>query len=193
MTTRSPQVFERLERLRSHGITRDAAQMTQTPHGPWYYEQVDLGFNYRMTELQAALGTSQMQRLRDYVRARTRLAQHYQEALSDLPLVPLRLAAGRTSAWHLYVVQIPKTAPSSRRELFEQLKAAGIGVNVHYIPVHLQPYYRALGFTEGSFPAAERFYQQALTLPLHPGLSSSDLQHVIGTLHQSMGRLEAAA
>ena len=193
VTTRSKEVFDKLERLRSHGITRDPAQFVEVSHGPWYYEQVDLGFNYRMTELQAVLGVSQMGRLRNYIRVRTRLAQHYQAALSDLPLTPLRLFSGRTSAWHLYVVRVDESSPLGRQELFGLLRAAGIGVNVHYIPVHLQPHYRKLGFTGGDFPAAERFYKHALTLPLHPRLSDADLAHVTGTLQQYLRDLEVTA
>ncbi len=193
VTTRSQEVFNKLERLRSHGITRDPSQFVQVPHGPWYYEQVDLGFNYRMTELQAALGVSQMGRLRDYIRVRTRLAQLYQAELSDLPLTPLRLLPGRTSAWHLYVVRLTEQSPVSRQALFNQLRQAGIGANVHYIPVHLQPYYRKQGFQEGDFPLAEAFYQQAITLPLHPGLSGADVAHVTQTLHHQLQVLEVAA
>ena len=193
VTTRSQEVFNKMERLRSHGITRDPSQFVQVPHGPWYYEQVDLGFNYRMTELQAALGVSQMGRLRDYIRVRTRLAQLYQAELSDLPLTPLRLLPGRTSAWHLYVVRLTEQSPVSRQALFNQLRQAGIGANVHYIPVHLQPYYRKQGFQEGDFPLAETFYQQAITLPLHPALSGADVAHVTQTLHQHLQVLEVAA
>lgn len=193
VTTRSQEIFNKMERLRSHGITRDPSQFVQVPHGPWYYEQVDLGFNYRMTELQAALGVSQMGRLRDYIRVRTRLAQHFQAELSDLPLVPLRLLPGRTSAWHLYVIRLTEQSPLSRQALFNQLRQADIGANVHYIPVHLQPYYRKQGFQEGDFPLAEAFYQQAITLPLHPGLSGADVAHVTQTLHHQLQVLEVAA
>ena len=193
VTTRSQEVFNKMERLRSHGITRDPSQFVQVPHGPWYYEQVDLGFNYRMTELQAALGVSQMGRLREYIRVRTRLAQNHNAELSDLPLTPLRLMPGRTSAWHLYVVRLTEQSPASRQALFNQLRLADIGANVHYIPVHLQPYYRKQGFQEGDFPLAEAFYQQAITLPLHPGLSGADVAHVTQTLHHQLQVLEVAA
>jgi UDP-4-amino-4,6-dideoxy-N-acetyl-beta-L-altrosamine transaminase len=173
----------RLELLRSHGITRDADLMQGDAHGPWYYQMLELGFNYRMTDLQAALGRSQLLRLDDFVRRRRELAARYHEKLTTLPLQLPPLAPLEESAWHLYVVRLPLThAAAPRRLVFERLRAAGIGVNVHYIPVHLHPYYRRLGFAPGDFPEAERFYREAITLPLHAELGTEAQDRVIREL-----------
>lgn len=171
-----------MERTRTHGITRDPAQMRGETEGPWYYQQVDLGLNYRMTDLQAALGESQVRRLREFVRMRTELADRYDALLRGLPVVPAPRRAGARSAWHLYVIQLDAALERRRREVFERMRAAGIGVNVHYIPVHLQPYYRDLGFREGDFPHAERYYRRAITLPLHPGLTHAQQDRVVAAL-----------
>jgi len=176
-----------MERARSHGITRDPAQMRGESEGPWYYQQVGLGPNYRMTDLQAALGCSQMRRLREFVHVRTELADRYDRLLAGMPVAPAPRRAGALSAWHLYVVQLDGALEPRRREVFERMRAAGIGVNVHYIPVHLQPYYRDLGFREGDFPNAERYYRRAITLPLHPGLSHGDQDRVVAALREAIG------
>lgn len=173
---------ECMARLRSHGIVRDAA--AQAAEGPWYYEQVELGFNYRMTDFQAALGLAQLERLDEYVAARRRLADRYDRLLAGLPLRTPWRDPEADSAWHLYVVRLDE--PSRRRDVFERLRAAGIGVNVHYIPVHLQPDYRRLGFAPGHCPIAEGYYASALTLPLYPGLSEPDQDRVVQELEQSL-------
>ena len=178
--TNDAALAERMADLRSHGVTRDPARMRQTPDGPWYYEQLDLGLNYRLTDLQAALGVSQLARLEDFVERRNMLAERYDAALADLPLARPGRMEGARSAFHLYVVRLDD--PAIRRPVFERLRQEGIGVNVHYIPVHLQPYYRDLGFGEGDFPRAENYYARAITLPLHPGLSEDDQDRVIATL-----------
>jgi len=158
--------------------------MTHEPDGPWYYQQIDLGFNYRMTDMQAALGLSQMSRLDAFVDRRYRVAARYAEALAALPLsLPPAEPEGR-SALHLYVVQVG--AGHDRRTVFEALRARDIGVNVHYIPVHLQPYYAALGFRPGHCPDAERYYAGAISLPMHPGLSEADQDRVIGALRDAL-------
>jgi len=175
-----------VERTRTHGITRDPAQMRGESEGPWYYQQVGLGLNYRMTDLQAALGESQMRRLGEFVRVRTALANRYDRLLAGLPVVPAPRRAGALSAWHLYVVQLDGALEARRREVFERMRAAGIGVNVHYIPVHLQPYYRDLGFREGDFPNTERYYRRAITLPLHPGLTHAEQDRVIAALREAI-------
>jgi len=176
-----------MERTRTHGITRDPAQMRGETEGPWYYQQVELGLNYRMTDLQAALGASQMRRLREFVRVRTELADRYDSLLEGLPVMKAPRRAGAASAWHLYVVQLSSTLESRRREVFERMRAAGIGVNVHYIPVHLQPYYRDLGFCEGDFPNAERYYRRAITLPLHPVMTEREQDAVVDALAEAVG------
>jgi UDP-4-amino-4,6-dideoxy-N-acetyl-beta-L-altrosamine transaminase len=175
-----------MERTRTHGITRDPAQMRGETEGPWYYQQVDLGLNYRMTDLQAALGESQVRRLGEFVRMRTELADRYDALLRGLRVAPAPRRAGARSAWHLYVIQLDATLEPRRREVFERMRAAGIGVNVHYIPVHLQPYYRDLGFREGDFPNAERYYRRAITLPLHPGLTHAQQDRVVAVLSEAI-------
>jgi UDP-4-amino-4,6-dideoxy-N-acetyl-beta-L-altrosamine transaminase len=171
---------ERMSLLRSHGITRDAARMTREPDGPWYYQQIELGFNYRMTEMQAALGLSQMARLDDYVARRHALADRYDAAFADLPLtLPTRPGESR-SALHLYVIRLQAVA--EHRRVFEALRAGGIGVNLHYIPVHTQPYYEKLGFRTGQFPVAERYYAVAISLPMYPTLPHADQDRVIGQI-----------
>lgn len=183
--TNRPALVERLRRLRSHGMTRDPAQMDEASHGPWYYQQVELGFNYRMTDMQAALGLSQLGKLAAFVERRRELAARYHSLLAGLPLQLPAPQPEAESAWHLYVVRLQtERIGKSHREVFEALREAGIGVNLHYIPVHLQPYYRALGFAPGDFPEAERYYGQALTLPLYPAMSEAEQDIVIRQLQQ---------
>lgn len=183
VVTNDPQLAAHLQRLRSHGMTREPTQMDQPSHGPWYYQQVELGFNYRMTDIQAALGVSQMAKLAAFIARRRYLAERYGRLLQDLPLTLPSLEPLADSAWHLYVVrlQLPRIA-ASHREVFEGLRAGGIGVNVHYIPVHLQPYYRDLGFAEGNFPRAEAYYGEAISLPLYPGLTDAEQDQVVAQL-----------
>jgi dTDP-4-amino-4,6-dideoxygalactose transaminase len=151
--------------------------------GAWYYQQVELGFNYRMTDFQAALGISQLQRLDEFVARRSQLAARYDHLLADLPVARLTLNLVMTSAWHIYVVHVPSGV---RRRVFDAMRAAEIGVNVHYIPVHLQPYYRKHGFKPGDFPEAERHYSAAITLPLFPSLSEADQDRVVAALRQTL-------
>jgi UDP-4-amino-4,6-dideoxy-N-acetyl-beta-L-altrosamine transaminase len=174
--TNDPAVARRMARLRSHGISRDPADMTREPDGPWYYEQLELGFNYRLTDIQAALGMSQMSRLDRFLSLRSALAGQYDRALSDLPVQTQRVSGYASSAWHLYVIRV---AAGIHETVFRQLRALGIGVNLHYIPVHLQPYYRGLGFREGDFPEAESYYREAITLPLFPAMSDAEWNRVI--------------
>lgn len=176
-----------MERVRTHGITRDPAQMRGGSEGPWYYQQVGLGLNYRMTDLQAALGESQMRRLGSFVRTRSELADRYDRLLDGLPVVRAPRRPGAESAWHLYVIQLEQPLADRRRQVFERLRSAGIGVNVHYIPVHLHPYYRDLGFREGDFPNAERYYRRAITLPLHAGLTLAQQDRVCEALREAIG------
>lgn len=186
--TNNPKLAERMALLRSHGITRDPNLMTHAPDGPWYYQQVDLGYNYRMTELQAALGLSQMERLDSYIAARVERAKRYDTALSDLPITLPEQLPGTNSAWHLYVIQLQDSAPVAHRELFEKLRGDGIGVNLHYIPVHLQPYYKAMGFAEGDFPVAEAYYKRAISLPLFATLTHEQQDVVISTLSRHLSQ-----
>jgi UDP-4-amino-4,6-dideoxy-N-acetyl-beta-L-altrosamine transaminase len=179
ITTNNPELAQRLELLRSHGITRDGHLMEGAIQGGWYYEQVDLGFNYRMTDIQAALGLSQMDKLEVFSKRRREIADLYDRELLGLPVTPLFRDSRGVSGWHLYVVRLNLNAiGKSRGEIFEGMRASGIGVNVHYIPVHLQPFYRKKGFSEGMFPEAERYYREAITLPLFPKMSESDVSRV---------------
>jgi UDP-4-amino-4,6-dideoxy-N-acetyl-beta-L-altrosamine transaminase len=173
--TNDPELAERLHRLRSHGITRDPERMAGPADGPWYYEQTGLGFNYRMTDIQAALGISQMKRLDAFVLRRQELADCYAEELRGLPLALPWVAPGVASAFHLYPVVIdPGKTRRGRREIFENLRQRGVGINVHYIPVYLQPYYRRLGFVAGYCPEAERYYANTISLPLYAALTAED-------------------
>jgi UDP-4-amino-4,6-dideoxy-N-acetyl-beta-L-altrosamine transaminase len=176
-------MLRRLARLRSHGITREPDEMEGESEGPWYYQQIELGYNYRMTDIQAALGMAQLSRVDAFVARRRALATRYGELLKDLPLqLPM---PDPDSAWHLYAVRLADA--TQRRRVYDAMQAAGIGVNVHYIPVHLQPWYRRMGFQPGDFPAAEAYYAGALTLPLYPGLSEQDQERVVRTLQQALG------
>ncbi|TAM15989.1 MAG: UDP-4-amino-4,6-dideoxy-N-acetyl-beta-L-altrosamine transaminase [Rhodanobacter sp.] len=184
---RDTELARRMERLRTHGITRDPQEMTHAPDGPWYYQQIELGYNYRMTELHAALGFSQMQRLDAYVSRRHAIADRYDAMLASLPVTtPIRSPENR-SGLHLYVIRLQHDRLArSRREVFELLRKSGIGVNLHYIPVHLQPWYVQLGFKQGDYPEAERYYSEAISLPMFPTLTDSQQDHVVNALAKAL-------
>ena len=158
--------------------------MTEASHGPWYYQQVALGFNYRMTELQAALGLSQLDRLAQFVQERIRLTGLYQQLLQGLPLELPAPAVDGISSWHLYIIRLHDT--TTRLRVFEALRASGIGVNVHYIPVHTQPDYQQLGFKPGDFPRAERYYEEAISLPIYPDLDEAQQTWVVECLRRAL-------
>jgi len=177
ITTNSSDLYEKLCLLRTHGITKDQDKLSRND-GPWYYEQHELGFNYRITDIQCALGLSQLKRLDDFVERRREIAARYNQAFSacDELIVPVQ-RSGTDSSWHLYMLGLRSL---DRRLVFEKLREAGLGVNVHYIPVHLQPYYQdKFGCKEGDFPEAETYYHGAITLPLFPTMSDDDIQYVI--------------
>ncbi|MEH6822368.1 MAG: UDP-4-amino-4,6-dideoxy-N-acetyl-beta-L-altrosamine transaminase [Motiliproteus sp.] len=181
--TNDKAVADRMALLRSHGITRDPELMTHDADGPWYYQQIELGFNYRMTELQAALGLSQMQRLDQFVAQRHQLALRYNALLDRLPVVTPYQHRDSYSGLHLYVIRLQRNQiQRSHREVFEGLRERGVGVNLHYIPVHLQPYYQQMGFKAGDFPEAERYYAEAISLPMFPGLTTADQERVVEVL-----------
>ena len=193
--TNDGDLAERMAMLRSHGITRDPARFRGNGHpkedvhasqhhaARWYYEQQMLGYNYRMTDIQAALGASQLERLDDYIERRNTLARRYDHSLKDLPLQLPTVQPENRSAFHLYVVRLKRNATArSHRQVFEELQRGGIGVNLHYMPVHLQPYYRELGFAAGQYPDAETHGDEAITLPLYPFLRPQDQQLVIDKL-----------
>lgn len=179
---------EKMALFRSHGITRDPAQMTHASDGPWYYQQIELGYNYRMTELQAALGVSQMDRIDDYVTRRHAIARRYDEQLAGLPVVTPWQHPEGYSGLHLYPIRLQlDRIGRSHREVFELLREQGIGVNLHYIPVHTQPYYQRMGFKAGDFPEAERYYAEAISLPMYPTLSTTQQDQVITAVGEVIG------
>jgi dTDP-4-amino-4,6-dideoxygalactose transaminase len=182
--TNDTQIAKKMELLRSHGMTRDPERMDGESHGPWYYQQVELGFNYRMTDMQAALGSSQLVRLNSYLERRHVLADRYDRLLAGLPVIRPWRDPDCYSSLHLYVVQLATELGSGpgRREVFHRMRAAGIGVNVHYIPVHTQPYYRKAGFGETRFATAESFYAGAITLPLYATLTDNEQDRVVDAL-----------
>ncbi len=183
LLTNRADLHQRIVLLRSHGITRDPAQMQGPAEGAWYYEQIELGYNYRMTDLQAALGASQMARLPAFLARRRGLAQRYRDAFTGWPIATQAQPAYALSAWHLFPVLIdPARCGRDRRTVFDTLRAAGIGVNVHYIPVHTQPDFQGIGFRRGDFPQAESYYHQTLSLPLHAELSDAQQDQVIDAL-----------
>jgi UDP-4-amino-4,6-dideoxy-N-acetyl-beta-L-altrosamine transaminase len=191
--TNDPKLAERLGYLRTHGIVRraqwteedGAPRLNEERYGPWYYEQIELGLNYRMTDIQSALGHSQLTRLDPFVARRRELAARYDRLLAELPLTCPWQHADTNSAWHLYVIRLRRNDIAlSRRQVFDALRAAGIGVNVHYIPVHTQPYYRRLGFETGMFPEAESYYEDAITLPLFSKMTNEEQDTVVAALEK---------
>ncbi|ROR20609.1 UDP-4-amino-4,6-dideoxy-N-acetyl-beta-L-altrosamine transaminase [Vibrio crassostreae] len=178
--TNQKELADKMALLRSHGITRDPEMMTEASHGGWYYQQVDLGFNYRMTELQAALGVTQMQRLDEFVAARHMLSKRYNQMLSELPLVLPYQLENTYSGLHLFVIRLKLDEISlTHKQVFDALRENGIGVNLHYIPVHTQPYYQAMGYSEGNFPESERYYQEAISLPMFHGMTEEQQNTVV--------------
>ena len=185
VVTNNAGLAQKMDLYRSHGVTRNPQLMMKETEGPWYYQQVDLGFNYRMTELQAALGVSQLYRLHEFVSKRHQIAQRYNEILHNLPVVLPYQLPQTYSGLHLYVIRIQlDRIKKSRKEIFESLRAKNIGVNVHYIPVHTQPYYQAMGFTVGDFPQAEAYYEAAISLPMYPDLSEDQLNYIYQSLKE---------
>lgn len=176
-------LLERLRLLRSHGIARDPAAMASPDEGAWYYEQIDLGYNYRMSDMQAALGLSQLNRLEAFVQRRRFLASQYDQALEGLPLVRPWQHPDCQSSYHLYPVQVVGGS-KQRRELYDALHHRDIRVQVHYIPIHTQPYYRSLGFACDAFPEAESYYARTISLPMYPAMTDEDQAAVVDTLHE---------
>lgn len=185
--TNDPKLAKRMSLLRSHGITRDQSEMTHEPDGPWYYQQVDLGFNYRMTEMQAALGVKQMERLDKFVARRHELARRYDDMLSHLPVSTPWQHSDSYSGLHLYVIRIQlKKIGQTHLQVFESLRQLGIGVNLHYIPVHTQPYYLNMGFKVGDFPEAESYYSEAISLPMFQTMSDAQQDEVVAALRKAL-------
>lgn len=185
--TNRADLYEKLIRLRSHGVTRCNDLFQQPSPGPWYYEQIELGYNYRLTDIQAALGLSQTKRLDAFVARRREIAHAYDEALANLPVSRPWQDPSTHSSWHLYVIRLAlDQIKKAQRQVFEELRKASVGVNLHYIPVHLQPFYRDLGFKPGDFPEAERYYREAVTLPLFPRLTREELNLVVARLRMTL-------
>lgn len=182
--TNDKDLYEKLVLYRSHGITRDSKLMTRTADGPWYYQQIDLGFNYRMTDMQAALGYSQMQKVDEFVSKRRYLAERYNELLKNINDIQLPYQNEDTnSSWHLYVVRVDFSKISkTKQQIFAEIKEKGIRLNLHYIPVHTQPYYESLGFKDGDFPNSEKYYEEAFTLPLYYSLTDEQQDYIVKSL-----------
>ncbi len=186
-TTNDSEIAEKMRRLRSHGITREPTLMVNNTQDPWYYEQIDLGYNFRMTDIQAALGASQMNRLDAFINRRRELVARYDTLLASFPIITPHENSDTSSAWHLYVIRLKlKEIEPDRRQVFESMRSLGIGVNVHYIPVHTQPYYYSLGFRPGMFPEAEQYYSEAISLPLFPTMTDQQQDKVISALRDSL-------
>jgi len=185
--TNNAELANKMALLRSHGITRDVQQMTHESDGPWYYQQIDLGFNYRMTELQAALGISQMERLDEYVGRRHQLAARYNDLLATLPVTVPWQHPDSYSGLHLYVIRLQLDKISkTHRQVFESLREQGIGVNLHYIPVHTQPYYAQMGFKPWDFPAAQAYYHEAISIPIFQTMSDEQQDRVVASLRKAV-------
>lgn len=188
LLTNDPKLIKRMALLRSHGITREAGEMTHAPDGSWYYQQIALGYNYRMTDIQAALGLSQMKRLDEFVTKRHALAKRYDELLKGHAVVAPWQSPDGYSAFHLYIVRLQASKSNPiHREVFDRLRANGIGVNLHYIPVYHHPYYERMGFNRSDFPEAERYYAEAISLPMYPGLTEAQQVEVVRLLVSSSG------
>ncbi|MBC3362639.1 UDP-4-amino-4,6-dideoxy-N-acetyl-beta-L-altrosamine transaminase [Pseudomonas sp. SWRI154] len=185
--TNNAELANKMALLRSHGITRDPQQMTHESDGPWYYQQIDLGFNYRMTELQAALGISQMERLDEYIARRHQLAARYNDLLEALPVTIPWQHPDSYSGLHLYVIrlQLDKTS-KSHRQVFESLREQGVGVNLHYIPVHTQPYYAQMGFKPEDFPVAQDYYREAISIPMFQTMSDEQQDQVVAAINRAV-------
>ena len=187
--TNQVELAEKMALYRSHGITRDPLLMTRSVDGPWFYQQITLGYNYRMTEIQGALGLSQIKRLETYVKRRHEIASRYNRDLATLPLTLPQQSDFAYSAYHLYVIRLDleAIAPLSHVKVFQDMRDLGILVNIHYIPVHTQPYYQAMGFNWGDFPNAESYYRNSLSIPIFPKMNDLEQTQVIEALHQVLG------
>ena len=183
--TNNKELYEKLKLYRSHGITREGDLMTQEADGPWYYQQIELGFNYRMTDIQAALGCSQMDSLDEFVARRRYLVKRYNEKLKNLPLRTPYQDEATNPSWHIYIIRVDFTKVKlSKKEIFARMRDRGIALNLHYIPVHTQPYYQKLGFKKGDFPVSEKYYEEAITLPLYYDLTDEQQDEVIKALKE---------
>lgn len=182
VVTNSKELDKKMKRLRSHGITSNPDEMTEPSHGPWYYQQLELGFNYRMTDMQAALGLSQLKQLDNFVTVRNDIAKTYNHAFANSAIAHLTQSDDCYSSYHLYIVRLTQCDKEKHKSVITGMREQGIIAHLHYIPIHLQPYYQTLGFSFGDFPNAETYYKQAVTIPLHPTMTVDEQQFVINTL-----------
>ncbi|GEK09538.1 UDP-4-amino-4,6-dideoxy-N-acetyl-beta-L-altrosamine transaminase [Pseudoalteromonas peptidolytica] len=187
--TNNPQLADTMVKLRSHGITNKPEEFSEPSHGAWYYQQNVLGFNYRMTDLHAALGCQQLTKVDRFVQQRNKIAARYDSLFKNSGIQPLLVTNTSRSAYHLYVVKAPLHSPEEHKKLIQNLRKAGIFAHVHYIPIYLQPFYKQLGFSAGYCPSAELYYHQAVTLPLFPALSEEQVQHIVDTLKSLVAKL----
>ena len=185
--TNDSELSNLLGRYRSHGITRQASEMSKAPDGPWYYEQLNLGLNYRMNDVQAALGLSQIDRLDEFIEKRRAIVKRYDELLSNSIVQTPKQHKDTNSSWHLYIIRLKKNNHITHRQLFEQFRAAGVLVNIHYIPIYRQPYYQKLGFTSKGFEEAEKYYEEAISIPIFPGLTIEEQDKVVSLIEQPVG------
>lgn len=187
--TNSSDINSKLKLFRSHGITRDQNEMVNKKDDPCYYEQISLGYNYRLSDIHAALGLSQLKRLNEYIEKRNRIAKNYDSLLKHLPITLQNIPAGTISAFHLYIIRIDRNKVKNDIGLVRKLmRKSGIGVNVHYIPIHLQPFYANLGFKSGDFPESEKYYMEALSLPMYPTLTIEQIEYIAGKLGQALSQ-----
>ena len=180
--TNKPNLYEHMQRLRSHGITRDPNEMDHLPDGSWYYQQIELGYNYRLTDLQAALGLSQMNRIEEFVNRRNEIANLYNQLLSNMPFVLPWQSPDNYSSYHLYVIRVKNSAPNNHHEIFERLRARGILVNLHYIPLYHHPFYKKMGFDKNNYPESESYYLEAISLPIYSSLTDDDVKTIVHEL-----------
>ena len=182
-TTNQKELAEKMQLFRAHGITREPKLMTKKTEGGWYYQQVELGFNYRMNDLQAALGIAQMKRLDKFITIRHSLKQRYDELLKDLPLITPAQSLDSYSSLHLYPVQLKlEQLSKAHNQIFDELRKNGVGVNLHYIPIHMQPYFQNMGFKKGNFPIVEDYYSRAISIPIYQGLTTELQDKVVKVL-----------
>ena len=183
VTTNNPSLAKKIRYLRTHGITKDFSEMKKDPDGPWYYEQHELGYNYRMPDLNAALGISQLRKLKEFVEKREDLSKYYDLHLQNLPLRLPNQSKDCISSRHLYIIRIDNSySKLNHKNLFLKLRDLNIGVNLHYIPIHLQPYFKKLGFKKGNFPESEKYYKEAISIPLFTQLKREDQDYIISTI-----------
>ena len=184
-TTNNRALAKKIDILRTHGITKNKKDMINPSHGPWYFEQLELGFNYRMTDIHASLGINQMKSLKKFVTKRNSLARNYNNLLKALPLSTPEQSENTLSSFHLYIVRIDlKKLKNKKNKIFNLLRKKGIGVNVHYIPIHYHPFYQNLKFKKGYLPETEKYYEEALSLPIYPDLSFKDQKYIVNSLEE---------